>query len=44
VALNENGRTVILVTHDAQVAARARRVLHMHDGLIVNGAQEAALR
>jgi putative ABC transport system ATP-binding protein len=36
-ALHENGRTIILVTHDAQVAARARRVLHMQDGRIVNG-------
>lgn len=36
-ALHENGRTVILVTHDAQVAARARRVLYMQDGRIVSG-------
>jgi len=36
-ALNENGRTIILVTHDAQVAACVRRVLHMQDGRIVNG-------
>lgn len=35
--LNENGRTVILVTHDAQVATRARQVLRMQDGLMVNG-------
>lgn len=35
-ALNENGRTIILVTHDAQVAARARSVLHMQDGQIVD--------
>jgi len=34
-ALHENGRTIILVTHDTQVAARARRVLHMRDGRIV---------
>lgn len=36
-ALNDDGRTIILVTHDAQVAARARRVLRMQDGLIVEG-------
>ena len=35
-ALNENGRTIILVTHDALVADKARRVLHMHDGNIVD--------
>jgi putative ABC transport system ATP-binding protein len=36
-ALNDDGRTIILVTHDAQVAARAQRVLRMQDGLIVDG-------
>jgi putative ABC transport system ATP-binding protein len=30
-----NGRTIILVTHDAQVAAHTQRVLHMNDGEIV---------
>jgi putative ABC transport system ATP-binding protein len=30
-----NGRTIILVTHDAQVAAHTQRVLHMKDGEIV---------
>lgn len=35
-ALNADGRTIILVTHDAQVAKRARRTLQMHDGEIVN--------
>ena len=34
--LNGDGRTIILVTHDAQVAARARQVLQMQDGLIVD--------
>ncbi len=33
--LNDNGRTIILVTHDAQVAGQARRVLHMQDGLVI---------
>lgn len=37
-ALNENGRTIILVSHDAEVAARARRLLHMRDGRVVDGA------
>jgi len=35
-ALHENGRTIILVTHDAQVAAHADRILHMKDGQIVD--------
>ncbi|MEM7334279.1 MAG: ABC transporter ATP-binding protein [Chloroflexota bacterium] len=33
--LNQNGRTIILVTHDAQVAKRAGTILHMQDGEIV---------
>lgn len=41
VELNAKGKTIILVTHDEKVAARAHRVLVMKDGLIdsdiVNG-------
>src|SRR5215210_2052204 len=32
--LNQDGKTIILVTHDPNTAARARRVVHMKDGLI----------
>ena len=32
--LNAHGKTIVLVTHDDHVAARAHRVLHMKDGLI----------
>jgi ABC-type lipoprotein export system ATPase subunit/ABC-type antimicrobial peptide transport system permease subunit len=32
--LNQSGKTIILVTHDPNTAARARRVVHMKDGLI----------
>jgi putative ABC transport system ATP-binding protein len=39
--LNKNGRTIILVTHDAQVAGQARSVLIMQDGRIVNLQGEA---
>ena len=35
-ALNEDGRTILLVTHDRQVAARAGMVLYMHDGRIAS--------
>ena len=35
--LNEAGRTVLIVTHDAQIAGHARRVLHMRDGELVRG-------
>jgi putative ABC transport system ATP-binding protein len=34
-ALNEEGRTLLLVTHDVQVAAYAHRVLQMRDGQLV---------
>jgi putative ABC transport system ATP-binding protein len=33
--LNERGMTIILVTHDAEVARSARRILHFHDGRLV---------
>jgi putative ABC transport system ATP-binding protein len=36
--LHEQGHTVILVTHDNEVAARARRVIRIVDGLIESGA------
>ncbi len=34
-ALNADGRTVVLITHEADVAARARRVITLKDGEIV---------
>jgi len=32
--LNAHGKTIVLVTHDENVAARAHRVIHMRDGVI----------
>ena len=32
--LNERGVTLIIVTHDTVLGARARRQLHMEDGLL----------
>lgn len=32
--LNAEGRTIVLVTHDDAIAAQARRVLHIRDGVL----------
>jgi ABC-type lipoprotein export system ATPase subunit len=38
--LNEaDGITIIMVTHEADVARHAGRIIHIHDGMIVNGEQ-----
>ena len=37
VELCSEGHTILMVTHDAKVAAHAGRILHMQDGEIVNG-------
>jgi putative ABC transport system ATP-binding protein len=33
--LNGSGRTIIMVTHDEDVAAHAKRVIRLRDGLVV---------
>jgi ABC-type lipoprotein export system ATPase subunit len=41
VELNQvDGITIIMVTHDANVARHARRIIQIHDGVIVDGAGE----
>jgi putative ABC transport system ATP-binding protein len=34
--LNRDGTTIVVVTHDEELARAARRVIHMRDGLIVS--------
>ena len=33
----EHGKTIVMVTHDPQAAARARRTLHLDKGVLANG-------
>lgn len=40
--LNDEGRTVVLITHDPNVAAIPRRVLTMSDGILTEGIREEA--
>jgi putative ABC transport system ATP-binding protein len=35
-ALNQQGRTLLVVTHDERIAGHASRVIHMQDGKLVN--------
>ena len=34
--LNDNGKTIILITHDAEVAQQARKQITIRDGLIMD--------
>ena len=43
-ALNASGRTVVVITHEADVAAHAHRVLRMRDGRIVADERTGARR
>jgi len=43
-SLNAAGRTIIIVTHDLDIAARCRRQLHVRDGRITDSAAAASLK
>ncbi len=34
--LNRGGTTIVLITHDPDIAAQARRQVHVRDGLLVS--------
>ncbi|MGC3952892.1 MAG: ABC transporter ATP-binding protein [Propionicimonas sp.] len=38
--LNDAGRTIVVITHEAEVAERAKRVVHIYDGLLTDEARE----
>jgi len=35
--LHATGRTIVLITHDAEVAAAATRQIHIRDGRLTDG-------
>jgi putative ABC transport system ATP-binding protein len=37
--LNEEGKTILMVTHDEKVAAKAKSIIRLKDGLLANGAE-----
>ncbi len=39
-SLVQDGRTIVMVTHDPDLAARTRRTVHMVDGQILDGSLE----
>ncbi len=41
-ALNEEGRTIIMITHDSKIAGNARRIVRILDGTISEGGLEDA--
>jgi putative ABC transport system ATP-binding protein len=41
-AFVQQGRTIVTVTHDAELAKRTRRVVHMADGRIMDGRLDPA--
>jgi len=34
VQLNKDGKTIIMITHDSDVASYADRIIHLYDGMI----------
>lgn len=39
--LNGEGRTILLITHESEIASRARRTVHIRDGLVFEGGEAA---
>ena len=39
--LHEAGNTIVLITHDAKIAAQTPRSIHIHDGKVLDPADES---
>ena len=39
--LNQEGKTILMVTHDEKVAAKAKSIIRLRDGMLVNGSEPA---
>ena len=35
--LNDEGRTIVMITHDTNIARNARRIVHIIDGVLTEG-------
>ena len=45
--LNDEGRTIIMITHEADIAEHAKRIIHIRDGMVVedgNGHKQRKIR
>ena len=39
-AMQDRGKTIVLITHDPEIATWADRVVHIHDGRLLTAEQE----
>ena len=39
--LHEAGNTIVLITHDAKIAAQTPRAIHIHDGKVLEPMDES---
>ncbi|MBX2079527.1 ABC transporter permease [Campylobacter peloridis] len=42
--LNEQGHTIVLVTHDKEIAAKAKRIIEIKDGIIISDSKASTLQ
>ena len=41
--LNDSGRTIVMITHELDVAERAKQIVHIYDGLLTDRLQSAGV-